>query len=124
MTTLAPADVEALAHAILPPPAGTRLPNPRPAEFTRVTRAGGSTVNLVLSAPRLLVECWAPTSTAAFDRAREAWAAFHAIEGTTVAGVWVARVELTEPVNFEDPSTTSPRYQFVAQLTTALQETP
>ena len=55
---LSPVDVEAVAVGLLPGPVSTRVPNPRPDEFTRVTRAGGNPINLVQSNVRLLdVEC-------------------------------------------------------------------
>lgn len=117
--TRGPVDVEGLLVGILPG-ASTRVPKQRPNDFTRVTRAGGTTLNIVQSRPRVLVECWGSTSEAAFARAATAYRAIADLARKTTAGVWVAEVELTEPVNFPDDD--RPRYQFVAQLTTSLQE--
>lgn len=119
MTTFAPADVEAVVVSLLDGPCGTHVPSPRPADFTRVQRQGGSRTNLILSAPRLFVECWGATEVAAFDRAADAWSALAAAEGSNVAGVWIARVELTELVNFPDDDG-KPRYTFTAGITTSL----
>lgn len=45
-------------------PVSGRVPNPRPASFIRVSRAGGSRARSV-DHMLLLVECWAPTSVEA-----------------------------------------------------------
>lgn len=120
--TFAPVDVEALVVSVLGAGTGTKVPADRPASFTRVTRQGGGRTNLILSAPRVFVECWGPTSLAAFERAADAWAALDAAQGTNVGGVWIARVESTEPANFPDDDG-SPRYTFTAALTTQLRST-
>lgn len=121
---LAPVDVEAevvtLLNTALTPPVSTQIPNPRPASHVRVTRTGGQGRNLVQSDPRVLVECWAPDSTAAFELARLAYAHLWATYGD--AAVWGGRASLTEPANFPDPSTDSARYQFLATITTDLTE--
>lgn len=124
MTTLAPVDIEAAfvtyLNAQLTPPVSTRVPNPRPASHVRVQVVGGEVTNVAMDAPRLLVECWAPTSTAAALLARQAWARIAETPGTTVAGVFVSRVRSSRPVNFPDPDTTSPRYQFTVDLRVAM----
>jgi hypothetical protein len=119
--TLGPVDTEAVLTSALGANVGTKVPRTRPAFFTRVVRSGGTQQNLRLSTSRLTVECWAPTEVGAFSRAAEAWRACRALEGATTGGVYVAEVELTDPVNFPDDDG-SPRYQFVAQLTYALKE--
>ena len=117
------ADVEAALVSLLGPDAGTRVPNPRPAEWTRVTRAGGTRLNIVQSRPRILVECWGPSSVAAFGRIQECYRRLAACEGSAVGGVFVSEVVLDDPVNFPDPAyPKEARYQLVAQLTTSLQE--
>lgn len=120
--SLGPVDIEGALIGVVAAPASTRIPNPRPAAFTRITRAGGTDLNVVMSRPRVLVECFAGSSTAAFERAAEAYAAIRDLLRTTAGGVWFAEVELTEPVNFPDDATGMARYQFVAQLTTSLRE--
>lgn len=121
---LGPIDVEGevvtLLNAALTPTVSTRIPNPRPASHVRVTRAGGQGRSLVQSDVRLLVECWGPDSTEAFDLARLAYAHLWATYGD--ASTWGGAASLTEPVNFPDPDTDSPRYQFLATITTSLTE--
>lgn len=100
---------------------GTSVPNPRPASLIRVTRAGGNSRNPVQSDVRMLVECWAPDEVAAFDLASAAYSRI--LDHYGPAGVWGGRANLSEPVNFPDPETTSPRYQFVASILTDLEVT-
>jgi hypothetical protein len=118
---LAPVDVEAAVAEFLPDPVGTRLTNPLGEKFTRITRAGGERRNLILGTSRVLIECLAAEDTDAWDLAREAWGRLGAAAQSYLApGVWVTRVELTDPVNFPDPESKSARYQFVASLTLSL----
>lgn len=118
---LAPVDVEAALAEFLPGQVGTKLPNPIGGEFTRVTRSGGDRLNLVLVVTRVLVECWAPDEVAAFGRAQIAWGMLSQARQSFLApGVWVNRVQLTDPVNFPDPASKSARYQFIASLTLSL----
>lgn len=122
---LAPVDIEGEVVALLDDEmsvhVGTRLPNPVPEDgAVRVTRAGGNARNLMQSDPRLLVECFAADSVAAFSLARTAYAHLWATYGTT--DTWGGRANLSEPVNFPDPSTKGARYQFVAQILTNLTE--
>ena len=118
-----PVDVEGTAitaMSSLGVPVSVRIPNPRPTSHIRVTRSGGARRNVVQSDATVLVECWAPTSLAAFDLAASAWDALDDIQHSSVNGVWVGSISLTEPVNFPDPDTSSPRYQFLATLRTGL----
>ena len=123
-----PVNVEAalVAHlrSVLSMQVGTRVPASRPDRFVVLSRAGGQTSNLVQSEPRVLVECWGATDGAAWDLVRDTWAAVADADGRDLTkGVWVAHVELTEPVNYPDDATASPRYQFIATLTVNLEET-
>jgi hypothetical protein len=120
---LLPVDIEAEVITILHSLAGsvaTKVPNPRPSTKTyiRVTRAGGTGLNAVQSAPTVLIECWAPTDIAAFSLAASAYGRLLDTYGTAV---WGGRASLTEPVNFPDPDTSSPRYQFIATITSSLE---
>jgi hypothetical protein len=101
----------------------TQVPNPRPTSerYMRLTRAGGNPRNLVQSDPRVLIECWAPDDVEAFELARLVYGHIWAAVPGWIAGVWVDQAQLAEPANFPDPDTSSPRYQFLAQLTTALE---
>lgn len=121
---LAPVDIEGAfvgyLNAALTPPVSTRIPNPRPVSHVRVQVVGGIVPNVALDAPLLLVECWAGTSTAAVELARQAWALVAASRGQFVGDAFVTRASLTRPVNFPDPDTASPRYQFTADLRVAM----
>ena len=123
---LAPVDVEGafvtFLNAELTPPVSTRVPNPRPASHVRVQVVGGAVDNIAFESPRLLVECWAATSVAAAALARQAWAQIQSTRYTTVGTAFVLSTNLSRPVNFPDPDTTSPRYQFTADLRVAMTE--
>lgn len=120
-TVLAPADVEVALVAFLPGPVATHVPNPRPTAFTRVTRAGGDRQNLIQGVTRVLVECFAVDEGDAFAGAQAAWGLLgQAAQSYLSDGVWCSRVQLTDPVNFPDPDTKLPRFQFIASLTLSL----
>jgi hypothetical protein len=122
--TLAPPDVEkafvAYLNGLLTPQVSTRVPATRPASFVRVQVVGGDVLNVALDAPRLLVECWAATDGAAFALARQAWAAVSETRAAWVGDVWVSALTLSRPVNFPDPDTASPRFQFTVDLRVAM----
>jgi hypothetical protein len=124
-----PVDVESAARAYLGPrvgvPVSTHVPNPRPPSFVQVTRAGGQARNLVQSDVRLLVECWDVTETGAFDLARITYGQLWRVPPGYMADVLVMGMELSEPVNYPDPSTPAAhRYQFIATATTSLADDP
>lgn len=124
--TLAPVDIEGafvtFLNAELTPPVSTRVPNPRPASHVRVQVVGGDVLNVAMESPRLLVECWAASQGAAVTLARQAWAHIQASRHTFVGSAFVLSTNLSRPVNFPDPDTTSPRYQFTADLRVAMTE--
>jgi hypothetical protein len=124
--TLAPVDLESafvtFLNAELTPPVSTRVPNPRPASHVRVQVVGGTVDNIAFESPRLLVECWAATQAAAVALARQAWAQVQATRGTFVGAAFILSTNLSRPVGFPDPDTTSPRYQFTADLRVAMTE--
>lgn len=100
---------------------GTRIPNPRPAEFVRVVSAGGGGRDLVTDVASLVVEGFAVTETAA--RALCALAVAHAqaagrsgsLGGVTCYGVRVAGL----PANLPMPSVPD-RYRYTATITADL----
>lgn len=100
---------------------GTRVPAKRPATFVRLFRAGGTRANLVQAQARVVVECWGADEGAAWTLTEQAYAALDALEFDP-AGLPFAQVELTEPVNYPDTSSGTPRWQFIATFTTNLQE--
>lgn len=120
---LGPVDVEGEVTTLLASDAdsvGTAVPNPRTTTIIRVTRSGGNARNAVQTDVRLLIECWAADEVAAFNLAATAYGRIRDHYGP--ADVWGGRASLTDPVNFPDPDSASPRYQFVATILTDLQE--
>ena len=106
-------------------PVSTRVPNPRPASFVRVQRTGGAEQNLVQERPVVLVECWAATDAAAWALASTAWGALQGRGDKTSGSVEFTPSTtgaLSSPVNYPDPSTSSARYQFTAELIVNLKE--
>lgn len=107
-----------------PASAATRIPNPRPPQFIRVQRTGGDERNMIQERAVLLVECWGGTDT-------EAWAvtkfAHELLQGRTPLehnGVELEERSCSSPVNYPDPSTTSPRYTFTLTTTVNLKGPP
>lgn len=119
---LAPVDVEGAVCDLLG--GSTRVPINLKASlpFVRVLRVGGQQSSVVQSQARVTVECWAGDEVAAFDQTRKSWARLWAVQHSFMGSVWVSRVELTDPVNLPDVEAGLPRYQFIAQLTVALDE--
>lgn len=113
-----------LGPLVSPATVATRVPQSRPAAFVKVTRSGGDVLNIGQSRPRVLVECWGNTDSAAWDLAAKAWDALYESDQSAEIrpGVEVMDVDLTEPVNFPDIASGSPRYQFLASLTVNLKE--
>ena len=123
-----PVPVEQALVSYLSPMVGvgvsTRVPNPRPASFVRVTRIGGSVLSIGQSRVRVLVECWGGTDAAAWALCATAWdAVWDSDEVPEIRpGVEVMDADLEEPVNFPDPASGSARYQFLASLVVNLKE--
>lgn len=116
-----PVDIEAAITAVLTDNVGTgvgvgtKLPNPRPDQFVRVTALGGSTANLIQSRPRALIECFGAGETEAIDLARLAYSRLWAAQNSWLDDeTWVSEIGLTDPVNFPDKETGGSRYQFIA----------
>lgn len=123
-------DVEAANIAylagVLPPGVvvATRVPRSSrgeeafPALMVRVTRTGGQRWSVAHDGPTILVECWAATSTAAWDLAGTARDALISLDNTRIGDVWLSyRAEAGGPVNYPDPRTTHHRYQFLHEQT-------
>lgn len=117
-------DIEAALVAalreVLGVPVATRVPNPRPPRFVRLTRVGGPVRDKVTDRPLIVVEAWdAAGDVAAHDLAAEARARLHALAGTGIGGVWVRRVgEVSGLSNYPDPESGTSRYQITVQLDT------
>lgn len=129
MTTRQPAPVEQalvtyLTTALTPITVATKVPNPRPATFVRLSRVGGDERNLVQADVRVLVEGWGNTDTLAWDAAKNAAGELRRLDlSGDLPTITVMRVRLTEPVNYPDSLSGSPRYQFIASLIVNLKET-
>ena len=93
---------------------GTRVPATRPASFIRLTRTGGAPLDRAQSRPTVLIECWGSDETAAWSLASKAWPllAGHR-DGIRMGAVEVTTASLTDPVNYPDSATGTPRYQFI-----------
>lgn len=102
---------------------GVRVPNPRPASFIRVNRIGGAQINMVQERPVILVECWGPDELTAWNLAAAAHEALEGRDPLEVNGVELSDRDVSSPVNYPDPSTASPRYQFQLQTTINMEGT-
>lgn len=116
-------DVEAalVAHlgGLLAVPVSTKVPNPRPSEFVRLRRVGGTRRDLVTESALVVFECWADDTVAASDLGRLTLAHVHEMPDVEVAGAVIRRVvEVGGLQEYPDPETGSPRYQFTVQIDT------
>lgn len=88
---------------------GTRVPNPRPAEFVRLFVTGGAQRDLAVDTPRVTVDAYAERESRAHDLAAICRGLIHAID--TVDGVQFYRIESgSRPQNLPDPTTGQTRY--------------
>lgn len=102
-------------------PVSSRVPNPRPARFVKVTAAGGTLTGVASASALVLVECWAADEVAAHDLAEACATEMRAAtrsQDPIAAGVWIGGTDdaVSIPVNFPDPLTSSARFQFTASL--------
>lgn len=99
---------------------GTTIPNPRPVEFVRVLRTGGTQRNIIVDETQLTVETWAASEKAAHDMAQLARGLLIAARGQVLDGVPVYRVvDITGPgslssgpVYAPDPISGQARFSF------------
>lgn len=85
--------------------------------FLLCRRVGGPNRDLVVDDASVTLEGWAPSREEAHDLIQDARAALHALEGTTVDGVEVYRVqEFAGPAYLPDPDSTHPRYTLTASV--------
>lgn len=92
---------------------GTRIRDPRPPLFTKVILAGGGD-EYVASSPMLIVECWGPTETAAWDLASLTVALVNSLPERV--GICSGITHVGSPVNQPDPDSNTPRYVFTKVL--------
>jgi hypothetical protein len=112
-----PVDVESLLVAWLKRArdgvsVSTKVPNPRPSEFVRVRRMGGTRRNLVQEQALIFIECWGPSDYAAFLLAQDVWAWMDALDGEP----WCHSTGLASPLSNSDPDTGQDRYTFTANM--------
>ena len=109
-------DVEGIVIQLLAPTGvrrATKVPNPRPVEFVRVSVTGGSG-GLILDVPSVLVECWAGSTVRAGELAREARSLLIDSRFDVVSGWQVYGIDCAYPAYY--PDETSERYQFPANV--------
>ncbi len=90
------------------------VPSLRPASFLTVERVGGGTDSVVISRPRVAIQCWS-TSRA------EAAALAYLVESTLpeLAGETdISKVEINSLYNFPDETGNTARYQIVVNIVT------
>lgn len=105
-------------HETLGVTTGTKVPNPRPAEFYRVQRVGGVSREMVMDDATIVVEAWAPTDEEADDLAQLARAHLLSIENTFVDDALLYRVvDVAAPALLPDPISGSPRSTATYQVT-------
>lgn len=88
------------------------IPDPRPAEFVRVIRAGGAGVSgRVIDSAFVLVEAWAGSDARSGELAGRVRAIVHAMAGEVIAGATVYEVvENAGPANLPDPDSHQARH--------------
>lgn len=128
MTRLEPSPVEGrlvtyLGPQVAPAVVATRIPNPRPALLVRVGRVGGEQLNLIQERPVVLFECWAADDLASWQLAKKVWGLVQGRTILEIAGLELSGRSLSTPVNYPDPVSNLPRYQFTGTFTVDLQET-
>ncbi|SFK73049.1 hypothetical protein [Streptomyces pini] len=106
---------EQLAERGDPVPVVSRVPSPRPAQFVRVERVGGTQLDRITDRPRLDIACWAPDEGAAADLVQVVRALVHAIPGWRGAAAYDV-VEMGGPNLSPDPESGVPRYLFAVEV--------
>ena len=109
-------DVEGIVIKLLEPLGvrrATKIPNPRPVEFIRVSLTGGSG-GFVFDVPSVLVECWAGSTVRAGELARQARSLLIDSRFDVVDWWQVYGIDCAYPAYY--PDETSDRYQFPANV--------
>lgn len=119
---LAPADAEAqvvadldaqYAARSLSATVGTKIRDPRTDTFTKVILAGGDE-GYFSTDPMLILECWAPTETAAWDLCSVTVALVNSLPDRL--GICSGVDHVGGPANEPDPDSNTPRYVFTKVL--------
>lgn len=94
-------------------PTGNRVPSPRPDEFVRVRRQGGTRKTYVSEEALLGIEAWGLTVADAEDIAQATRAVLFGMKGNTYDGVPVYEVnDAGGPAEVADPLSDQPRHTF------------
>jgi hypothetical protein len=92
---------------------GNRVPSPRPAEFVRVQRQGGTRVTVVTEAAQLAIEAWSTDVAGADQLAQACRSVLFGMKGRTYGEIPVYLVEdVGGPAEVADPLSDQPRAQF------------
>lgn len=94
-------------------PTGNRVPSPRPDEFVRVRRMGGTKKTYVSEEAYLEIEAWSTSVSAAEDIAQATRAVVFDMKGQTYNGIPVYEVnDAGGPAEVADPLSDQPRHTF------------
>ena len=117
------AAVKADLASVLTVPVVVGVPAPRPASFVSVETSGGGTRNEVQVDETVLVQGWAPSLLAARTLTTQAWERLNLNQWNQarLGGLaWTGVIDLSTPVNVDDPISGARRYQFLATFTVNL----
>lgn len=106
---------DAIAARGQPMPVVTRVPTPRPPQFIRIERVGGTRIDRVTDRPRLDVHCWASTEAEATDLAALARALIFEIPGWRGAIAYDVD-EVGGPNTAPDPVSGQERASFAVEV--------
>lgn len=96
---------------VTPVPVVARVPRERPESFLVVHRLGGPRVPPVIDNPTVGLEAWGKTQDQAWALIQQGRALIWSLQGGTVNGIAVYRVEeFAGPAWLPDPDTDTPRY--------------
>ena len=90
------------------------VPNPRPDSFITVERVGGGIDSVIISRPRVAIQCWSTSRAAAASLAYEVAEELKEM----VCETDISKVEINSLYNFPDETGNNARYQLVVNLTT------
>ncbi|MFF2543994.1 hypothetical protein ACFVUY_15665 [Kitasatospora sp. NPDC058063] len=107
---------QALAEVGRPVPVVSRIPSPRPAEFVRVERVGGTRATVVSDRPRLDIHAWAATESAAHDLAALVRAVLSFIPGVRDEVTVYRITEVGGLMWLPDDQSGSPRYALAVEI--------
>jgi hypothetical protein len=96
-------------------PVGIRVPSPRPPQFVRLERIGGTRLDLVTDRPRIDVHCWGDSDESAADLAALVRALLFAMPGWRGAVAYDV-AEVGGPNTMPDPDSGQPRVVFAVEV--------